>query len=70
MVLRKVSIEVPSDPATPHLGVDPEETKTERHLHPKGHGSTRYSSKEAGATEVHEDRGVDTEGGAHTPSAV
>ena len=26
-VLRKLSIKVPSDPAIPYLGVDPEETK-------------------------------------------
>ena len=44
-VLRKLNIEVPSDPAIPYLGIDPEKTKIEKIPTPNNHGSTRYNNQ-------------------------
>ena len=43
--LKKLGIKPPYDPATPLLGIYPEETKTEeRHMYPIVHCSTIYNS--------------------------
>ena len=53
--LKKLSIEVPSDAAISHQGVDPEKNQNlKTHLYPTtDHGSTRYNSQDKEATQVY-----------------
>ena len=48
--LKKLKIELPHDPAIPLLGIYPEKTIIQRHMHPGVHWSTIYNSQVMEAT--------------------
>ena len=51
MLLKKLKIELPYDPAIPLLGIYPEKTIIQkRHMHPNVHSSTICNSQDMGAT--------------------
>ena len=44
--LKKLKIELPYDPVIPLLGIDPEKTIIQRHMHPNVHCSSIYNSQD------------------------
>ena len=48
--LKKLKIKLPYDPAIPLWGIQTEDTRIERHVHPNVHRSTVYNSQDMEAT--------------------